>query len=171
MRQPAPTRNPALTHWVSEMATLTQPDRVVWCDGSEAERLRFTEEAVRVGSLIPLNPALRPNSYLHRSNPNDVARVEKLTAVRHTDCAPATISMISRVIPACRTLFMLRVSRSTISRAFLVALSIAVIRAACSAADDSSTARATASASARSCTSTSRRRSRRCASPRPRASA
>jgi phosphoenolpyruvate carboxykinase (GTP) len=76
-----PTRNPHLRAWVEEMARLTKPDRIYWCDGSEAERKRLTDEAVAQGVLIPLNPEKRPNSYLHRSNPNDVARTEHLTFV------------------------------------------------------------------------------------------
>src|SRR5947209_7807688 len=82
--KPAPTRNPALINWVNECAALTRPDRVVWCDGSEAEKTRLTEQAVKEGVLIPLNPEKRPGCYLHRSNPNDVARVEALTFI----CTP-----------------------------------------------------------------------------------
>jgi len=81
---PAPTRNPALLSWVRDMATLCKPDRVVWCDGSEEERERLTEYAVETGVLIPLNQKKRPGCYLHRSNPNDVARVEHLTFI----CTP-----------------------------------------------------------------------------------
>ena len=78
------TKSRALAEWVAECAQLTQPDHIVWCDGSEAERQRFTEQAVREGVLIPLNQTKRPNCYLHRSNPNDVARSEQLTFV----CTP-----------------------------------------------------------------------------------
>ena len=75
------TRNKALLDWVRDCAALCQPDRVVWCDGSEAEKERLTKHAVDTGVLIPLNPAKRPGCYLHRSSPNDVARVEHLTFI------------------------------------------------------------------------------------------
>ncbi len=81
---PAPTRNPSLLSWVRDMAALCKPDKVVWCDGSEEERVRLTKYAVDTGVLIPLNPKKRPGCYLHRSNPNDVARVEHLTFI----CTP-----------------------------------------------------------------------------------
>jgi phosphoenolpyruvate carboxykinase (GTP) len=74
-------RNPHLKAWVADMAKLTQPDRIHWCDGSEAERACFTQEAVDQGILIPLDQRKRPGCYLHRSNPNDVARVEHLTFI------------------------------------------------------------------------------------------
>jgi phosphoenolpyruvate carboxykinase (GTP) len=66
------------------MAGLTKPDRIHWCDGSEGERRRLTEEAVAEGLLKPLDPKKRPGCYLHRSNANDVARVEHLTFI----CTP-----------------------------------------------------------------------------------
>ncbi|MFO0557748.1 MAG: phosphoenolpyruvate carboxykinase (GTP) [Polyangiales bacterium] len=78
------TNNPHLTAWVEHMARLCQPDNVVWCDGSEAERQRLTEHAVSIGSLVPLDQKKLPGCYLHRSNPNDVARVEHLTFI----CTP-----------------------------------------------------------------------------------
>jgi phosphoenolpyruvate carboxykinase (GTP) len=77
----SPTHNPKLLAWVDEMAKLTKPDRIVWCDGSEDEKQRLTKEAVDKGILIPLNPEKRPGCYLHRSDPNDVARTEHLTFV------------------------------------------------------------------------------------------
>ena len=80
----APAPNPTLTAWVTEMAGLTKPDNIVWCDGSVAEKRRLTELAVADGTLIPLNATKRPGCYLHRSNPNDVARVEHLTFI----CTP-----------------------------------------------------------------------------------
>src|SRR5580704_11008290 len=80
----SPTKSVALAKWVAECAQLLQPDRIVWCDGSEAERQSFLAQAVSEGVLIPLNQKKRPNSYLHRSNPNDVARTEQLTFI----CTP-----------------------------------------------------------------------------------
>ncbi len=80
----APTNNPTLLEWVEDMAKLTQPDAIVWCDGSEAEKARLTELAVATEVLEPLDPVKRPGCYLHRSNPNDVARVEHLTFI----CTP-----------------------------------------------------------------------------------
>jgi phosphoenolpyruvate carboxykinase (GTP) len=74
----------ALSQWVAEMAQLTGAARVVWCDGSEEEKRALTREAIAQQILIPLNPAKRPGCYLHRSNPNDVARSEHLTFV----CTP-----------------------------------------------------------------------------------
>jgi phosphoenolpyruvate carboxykinase (GTP) len=82
--QTAPTKHKALLAWLAEMAKLTQPDRIVWCDGSEAERDRLTEEMVSDGTLLRLDPKLRPGCFLHRTNPNDVARVEHLTFI----CTP-----------------------------------------------------------------------------------
>jgi phosphoenolpyruvate carboxykinase (GTP) len=80
----SPTASAALRNWVADVAKLTRPDAIVWCDGSEAERERLTKQAVAAGILIPLNQDKRPGCYLHRSNPNDVARTEQLTFV----CTP-----------------------------------------------------------------------------------
>ncbi len=80
----APTTNPHLLRWVDEMAKHLQPERVQWCDGSEAERRRLTEEAVAAKVLVPLDPKKWPGCYYHHSNPNDVARVEHLTFI----CTP-----------------------------------------------------------------------------------
>lgn len=78
------TKNEHLLKWVAEMAKLTKPDRIVWCDGSEAEKQRLTDEAVAQKIIEPLNQDKLPGCYLHRSNPNDVARVEQLTFI----CTP-----------------------------------------------------------------------------------
>jgi len=67
--------------WVKETAELTQPDHIFWCDGSEAEKDYLTEQAVKLGVLIPLDPKKWPRSYYHHSNPNDVARVEQCTYI------------------------------------------------------------------------------------------
>ncbi|HEX7578912.1 MAG TPA: phosphoenolpyruvate carboxykinase (GTP) [Thermoanaerobaculia bacterium] len=79
-----PTTNSDLLAWVDECARLTTPDRVVWCDGTEEEKARLTAYAVSKGILIQLNQEKLPGCYLHRSHPNDVARVEKCTFV----CTP-----------------------------------------------------------------------------------
>ncbi len=78
------TSNPHLIKWVAEMAALTKPDHIVWCDGSDEEKKRLTAEAVQLKILEPLNQEKLPGCYLHRSNPNDVARVENLTFI----CTP-----------------------------------------------------------------------------------
>ena len=70
-----------LDRWVDDVARLTQPERVHWCDGSEAENDALIDLMLGNGDLIELNPRTHPNCYLHRSNPSDVARVEHLTFV------------------------------------------------------------------------------------------
>jgi phosphoenolpyruvate carboxykinase (GTP) len=67
--------------WVDEAAGLTDPSRVVWCDGSKVEYDRLIEQMVRDGTLLELDQRSHPNSYLHRSDPSDVARTEHLTFI------------------------------------------------------------------------------------------
>jgi phosphoenolpyruvate carboxykinase (GTP) len=76
-----PTRNAKLNEWVEEMVRLCQPERVAWCDGSEAEYRRLCDEMVARGTLFRLNQQKRPDSFLARSDPRDVARVEERTII------------------------------------------------------------------------------------------
>jgi phosphoenolpyruvate carboxykinase (GTP) len=78
------TQNKAVLAWVDEIAKLCQPDKIFWCDGSEAEKTALTDEAVAKGILIKLDQNKWPGCYYHRSNPNDVARVEQCTFI----CTP-----------------------------------------------------------------------------------
>jgi phosphoenolpyruvate carboxykinase (GTP) len=75
------TTNASLKRWVEEVARLTQPSAIHWCDGSDAENARLIDVMLESGDLIKLNQDTHPNCYLHRSHPSDVARVEHLTFV------------------------------------------------------------------------------------------
>jgi len=81
----APTRHRRLLDWVEQVAALTTPDRVEWCDGSTEEWDRLTSLAVGQGTFEQVNPALRPNSFLVLSDPGDVARVEDRTFICSTE--------------------------------------------------------------------------------------
>jgi len=74
-------RHQELRQWVADLARRTQPANVVWCDGSQAEYERLCEDLVAKGTFIGLNPALRPKSFLARSHPSDVARMEDRTFI------------------------------------------------------------------------------------------
>ncbi len=75
------TKNKKLQNWVEEAAALCQPDSIYWCDGSQEENDRLCEELVQNGTFVRLDPAKRPGSYLARSDPADVARVEDRTFI------------------------------------------------------------------------------------------
>ncbi len=78
---PAPTKNRALLEWVEDWKAILTPDRVEWCDGSDAQYQEQCHRLVESGTFIPLNPELRPDSFLCRSDPGDVARVEDRTFI------------------------------------------------------------------------------------------
>ncbi len=87
----APTQNPEVLSWISELAKLLEPDAIQFCDGSETEETKLIEKMIASGTLRKLNPEKRPNSYLATSDPKDVARVEDRTFVcteKEVDAGP-----------------------------------------------------------------------------------
>jgi phosphoenolpyruvate carboxykinase (GTP) len=85
------TSNAAVLTWVDTVARHTQASRIHWCDGSDGERAALEQEMVAAGSLLELDPKLHPGSFLHRSDPRDVARTEHLTFIsteRKEDAGP-----------------------------------------------------------------------------------
>ncbi|WP_232828369.1 phosphoenolpyruvate carboxykinase (GTP) [Kribbella monticola] len=85
----APTEHAGLLAWVAEVAELTQPDRIHWVDGSDAEYAKLTDELIAAGTLVRLNDEKKPNSFWARTDPSDVARVEQRTFICSVDEADA----------------------------------------------------------------------------------
>ena len=87
-----PIRRREVLDWVVEVAELTTPDEVVWCDGSQDEWDRLTTELVDAGTYVRLDPAKKPNSFYAASDPDDVARVEERTFICSVDPADAGVT-------------------------------------------------------------------------------
>jgi phosphoenolpyruvate carboxykinase (GTP) len=83
------TQHKQLAAWVQQVAALTQPDRIHWCDGSDTEWERLTQQLVDADTLVRLNPEKKPNSFWARTDPTDVARVEERTFICSRDEADA----------------------------------------------------------------------------------
>jgi len=88
-RSETPTTHAELVRWVRDIADLTQPAEVVWCDGTDAEWARITDRLVETGTFLRLNPEKKPNSFYAASDPSDVARVEDRTFICSRDAVDA----------------------------------------------------------------------------------
>ena len=86
--------NQAVLDWVQDIATLTEAENIFWCNGSDQENDFLIAESLKPNVLIKLNQKKVPHSYFHRSNPNDVARVEQCTFV----CTPTKEEAGQRII-------------------------------------------------------------------------
>src|ERR1044072_1503673 len=89
MRDGVDIDHPGIRAWIDEVAAMTKPDRIVVCDGSDAEKDRLTAESVAAGELLELNQQKLPGCYLHRSAPHDVARTEHLTFISTSNAEDA----------------------------------------------------------------------------------
>ena len=116
-----PTKNKRVIEWVKEIAELTKPDKIYWCDGTDSENKAICAKLERAGTFIKLNPKKRPGCYLARSNPKDVARVEARTFIccqNEEDAGPtnnwaapkkmkATLNKLMKGCMAGRTLYVI----------------------------------------------------------------
>src|SRR5680860_709297 len=93
----APTTHEGIQNWVSEIAELTQPDRVHWCTGSDEEWVELTNALVDSGTFVRLNEEKKPNSFYAASDPTDVARVEGRTFICSVSYTHLTLPTIYSV--------------------------------------------------------------------------